>query len=60
MLTRDARNAGTFGCFNMASGRDFPVLTSGLTSSGLKINNTEFTYELVEDGQKFRMKIENS
>lgn len=41
MLTRDARNAGTFGCFNMASGRDFPVLTSGLTSSGLKINNTE-------------------
>ena len=41
MLTRDARNAGTFGCFNMASGRDFPVLTSGLTSIGLKINNTE-------------------
>ena len=26
----------------------------------MKINNTEFTYELVEDGQKFRMKIENS
>lgn len=41
MLTRDARNAGTFGCFNMASGRDFPVLTSDLTSMGLKINNTE-------------------
>lgn len=41
MLTRDARNAGTFGCFNMASGRDFPALTSGLTSIGLKINNTE-------------------
>ncbi len=39
MLTRDARNAGTFGCFNMASGRGFPVLPSSLTSIGLKINN---------------------
>lgn len=39
MLTRDARNAGTFGCFNMASGRGFPVLNSSLTSIGLKINN---------------------
>ena len=39
MLTRDARNAGTFGCFNMASGRGFPVLNPSLTSIGLKINN---------------------
>ncbi len=39
MLTRDARNAGTFGCFNMASGRGFPVLPDSLTSIGLKINN---------------------
>lgn len=39
MLTRDARNAGTFGCFNMASGRGFPVLPHSLTSIGLKINN---------------------
>ena len=41
MLTRDARNAGTFGCFNTVSGREFPVLTTSLVSSGLKINNTE-------------------
>ena len=39
MMTRDARNAGTFGCFNMASGRGFPVLPDSLTSIGLKINN---------------------
>ena len=39
MLTRDARNAGTFGCFNMASGRGFPVLPDSLTSIGLRINN---------------------
>ena len=41
MLTRDARNAGTFGCFNMALDGKPPVLPPDLTSRGLKINKTE-------------------
>ena len=41
MLTRDARNAGTFGCFNMALDGKPPVLPSGLTSIGLEIDKTK-------------------
>ena len=41
MITRDARNAGTFGCFNMALDGKPPVLPSGLTSIGLEIDKTK-------------------
>lgn len=41
MITRDARNAGTFGCFNMALDGKPPVLPSDLTLRGLEIDKTK-------------------
>lgn len=38
LLTRDARNAGTFGCFNTAIASGFPTLTNAKTNTNAKDN----------------------
>lgn len=40
LLTRDARNAGTFGCFNTAIASGFPTLTNAKANPTLVMNAT--------------------